>query len=304
MSYEYRVSRFDEMEKNWPLERLHDLMARYNCEEDEFANFKLSIKLYISRALKINFTDDDEEFINLVDKARDNRLNITPNGAVVPKREYQLEYNIILRQWCELIRKITKKKPELLKRFRATPNIRIKFGQELEDNLGRGLSTSLPHSDGWVEGPWGMNCYFPILGDVENNNLLFYKPKKFEERFISTSDTYENMQWVMEYYEKDESLSPKKGAICLSDYALIHNTFRKKKAGTRISIDTTFFIGDHLPHEDRIIEYRDKIPNIGLDEFIDAGRYENEKLIDNKSAFTHYTTGKIKSVFLDSQKNN
>ena len=87
-------------------------------------------------------------------KARKNRTNITPNGAVVPKREFHLEYNLVLRSWVALIKQITSNNTKLLKLFRVTPNIRIKFGKELIDNKRRGLSTSNPHSDAWVEGPW------------------------------------------------------------------------------------------------------------------------------------------------------
>ena len=71
-----------------------------------------------------------------------------------------------------------KKDKKLLSIFRITPNIRVKYGKELEDNIGRPLNTAVPHSDAWLEGPWGLNCYFPILGDCENNTLVYYQPKK------------------------------------------------------------------------------------------------------------------------------
>ena len=48
---------------------------------------------------------------------------------------------------------MSKNDRKLLKLFRITPNIRIKFGKELNDNKNRSLSTSRPHSDAWVEGP-------------------------------------------------------------------------------------------------------------------------------------------------------
>ena len=97
-------------------------------------------------------------------------------------------------------------KPEYLKKFRLTPNIRIKYSQELEDNVGRGLDTALPHSDAWVEGPWGMNCHMPIFGDADNNYLHFYKLKdesKFNDNFLETSAEYTDMQWTVDYYEND-----------------------------------------------------------------------------------------------------
>lgn len=301
MTYNYRVERINKIINDWGLEKKHDLMATYKVPNDELREFKLAVKLYISKALNFSYSENDDNFISSVDNARNYRKNVTPNGAVVPKREYHLEYNMILRQWCKIIENMTKKNTKLLSRFRATPNIRIKFSEELDDNVGRGLNTALPHSDAWIEGPWGMNCYFPLFGDIKKNNLHFYTPIKFEERFLSTAATYNDMQWVLKFYKSDKSLSPEKDCITISDYALIHNTMRKKSAGTRISIDTTIFTGNHLPHPDRLIEYRNEIPKIGINEFIDAGRSENDEITNNKTTFSHYTSGKIRSINLNSK---
>ena len=292
MSLNYRIKRINTISKEWKFEKVHPLIIRRQIEKKFFNDFKLNVKLYISKALSISYTEDDSNFIKNIEKARNNTRNITPNGAVVPKREYHLEYNMVLRSWCELIKNITNSKKDLLKLFRITPNIRIKFGKELKQNQNRELSTSLPHSDAWVEGPWGMNCFIPFLGDVKNNNLKFYEPKsfsKFNEMFLSSSPSYKKMQWVMNYYRPLKFI-PKIGYLNLSDYAAIHNTFRKKNCGTRVSIDTTIFVGNHLPHKDRIKEYKKVIPSIGIDQFVDAGQYEKDLPAEKKSTFSHYTS--------------
>ena len=98
--------------------RIHPLITTYKIPNDFFENFKTYIKLYISKALKIEFDKNDKLFVKSIDRARKNRTNITPNGAVVPKREFQLEYNLILRSWCELFRQIAVNNPRLLKLFR------------------------------------------------------------------------------------------------------------------------------------------------------------------------------------------
>ena len=49
--------------------------------------------------------------------ARENRKNVTPNGAIVPKKEFQLEYNIILRDWSLTIKNMIKKDKKLLSIF-------------------------------------------------------------------------------------------------------------------------------------------------------------------------------------------
>jgi len=296
MTYQYRKDRINKIIKYWKMKKNHDLMASYKLKKNDYDILKRSIKMFISSAIGINFQENDKIFLKNLDKARNNLTNITPNGGVVPKKEFQLEYNMFLREWCRIMKKLTKNKPSLLSRFRSTPNIRIKFGKEIEANKSRVLNTSYPHSDAWVEGPWGMNCFVPILGDVRKNNLLYYNPKKFEENFLSTAKTYKEMQWVLEYYEPMPKLVPQLGNIYISDYALVHKTFRKFKSQTRISIDTTVFVGKHLPHKDRLQEYQHRIPNYGIDEFRSSNKYENDKIVNKKSTFTHYTKSLIKTV--------
>lgn len=161
MSLKYRVSRIDKIVDYWNFKREHDLMASFTLNDNIFLNFKRSIKNYISKAIGFDYVDEDFLFLERLENSKNNRKNVTPNGAVVPKREYHLEYNIILRDWANIMRNIIDYNPKFLKRFRITPNIRIKYGDELKDNVNRPLNTSLPHSDAWVEGPWGMNCYVP-----------------------------------------------------------------------------------------------------------------------------------------------
>ena len=297
MSLKYRYQRVNKITSAWNLRKIHPLITTYKIPNNFFESFKINIKLYISKALRVKFDENDKIFIRNINKVRNNRTNVTPNGAVVPKREFHLEYNLVLRSWCELVKQITKNNPKLLKLFRITPNIRIKFGKELSDNKKRGLSTSHPHSDAWVEGPWGMNCFIPFFGDTKKNNMLYYEPKSlFNENFLKTSPTYTKMQWVTNYYQPIKKLNPKPGIVYISDYASIHNTFRKKNSDTRVSIDTTLFVGNHEPHKDRIREYRNKIPNVGLNEFVDAGQYENDKPASKISTYSHYTSKVLKIV--------
>lgn len=297
MSLKIRHSRINLLTKKWKLQKTHPLIARYKIENKFFDEFKFNIKNYISKALKIKFDKNDNIFINNIDKARKNRINITPNGAVVPKKEFNLEYNLVLRSWCSLVTQMSKGDPKLLKLFRITPNIRIKFGKELNDNKKRELSTSHPHSDAWVEGPWGMNCFIPFFGDVKNNNLKFYEPLGlFNESFMKISPSYKKMQWVMEYYREIKKIKPQIGYVNLSDYAAIHNTFRNKNSGTRVSIDTTVFIGNKKPHKDRLKEYVAKIPEIGLDCFVDSGQYESSKPAEKVSTYSHYTSKVLRLI--------
>ncbi len=296
-SYPYRVQRFKQIKNTWDLESIHDLMVYYTPDKVELENLKFSVMLYISKAMYFDFTSNEIEFIKRLDEHRNVRDNVTPNGGVVPKKEYQLEYNMVLRSWSKIVKNMISNDPKLLKKFRMTPNIRIKFGKEIKENLDRPLTTSWPHSDAWVEGPWGMNCYTPLLGDVENNNLIFWKPKdvnNFNDDALNTASTYEEMQWTLDEYILDDTIKPIKEKVHISDYALIHATDRKENCGTRISIDTTVFVGDHDVHKDREVEYFDDVEIMGEDKFISTNRsIVDDLMVDKKSTFSHYTTGTL-----------
>ena len=125
MSLKKRYNRINHITKQWKLQKTHSLITRYKINSKFFNQFKFNIKLYISKALNIDFSINDKIFLKNIDKARNNRINITPNGAIVPKREYHLEYNLVLRSWCELVSQMSKNNPKLLKLFRITPKIRI-----------------------------------------------------------------------------------------------------------------------------------------------------------------------------------
>ena len=126
-NYNYRKERFDTIESGWDVDRIHDLMVNYSPDLEDLYNLRFSVMLYISKALYFKFTEDESTFIKRVDSSREKRDNVTPNGAVVPKKEYQLEYNMVLRSWGNVMKKLTQNDPDLLARFRMTPNIRIKF---------------------------------------------------------------------------------------------------------------------------------------------------------------------------------
>ena len=299
-SLQYRKDRMTTMANQWGASKVNDLFIHKKIPDALYDELRRSIGMYIAKALHFNYTEDEDVFIQRLNDSRHDRTNVTPIGGVVPKKEYALEYNMFIRSWCNIVKEFIKDDPSYLKKFRLTPNIRIKYAEELEDNVGRGLDTAWPHSDAWVEGPWGMNCHLPIFGDTKNNYLHFYKLKDesaFEDFFLDTSEVYTNMQWVVDFY-KDDTLVPERGYINVSDYALLHKTKRNPGAGTRVSIDTTIFAGDHDVHPDRKTEYLDTIPNIGEELFIACLRSEVDEISDKKTVFSHYTSGSLKHITL------
>ena len=43
-------------------------------------------------------------------------------------------------------------------------------------------------------------------------------------------------------------------------------------------------------------EYKNKLPNIGINQFVDAGQYEKEKYAEKVSVYSHYTSKVLKVI--------
>lgn len=277
--------------------QVHDLAVFFRPLDALVANFRKSVIEYVIKALHIDDADLSDHKIASLRVVDVNMSNVTPNGAVVPKSEYALEYNKVVRDWVHIVKSMDPKQDGLIDMFRFTPNIRIKFGSEIEKNVGRPLNTSIVHSDGWVEGPWGLNCFVPVAGDCEGNTLKFWDTSSFEDRFLDSSDSYDKMQWVVEQYQPVSNLRVTRDVVSISDYALLHNSERSAGCGTRISLDTTLVVGSHRP-EIRTEEYCDFLPEIGSAHFLKVSRSESSQYEENRSAFQHYTQGSIELVDL------
>ena len=288
-----------ELASKWRGEQINDLFCQWPIPGVLWRQLQLTMGIYLAKAINFEYSGDEGRLIRRLDGQRDHLTNVTPNGGVVPKTEYQLEYNLFLRTWCDIVRAMVAPAPELLCKFRITPNIRIKFGKDLEENVGRPLHTAVPHSDAWVEGPWGMNCHIPVFGDIENNYLYFYKlidEAKFTDDILANAASYSEMQWVMDNYEPDTQVKPMRGCVNLSDYALLHKTFRRENCGTRVSIDTTILIGNHGVHPDRVVEYLDFIPHIGEDMLVRCNVSVNDEIREKASTYSHYTSGVLERI--------
>ena len=300
MSYEYRINRFASICADWGLEQIRPLIARYKIPDMQQFELEHAVALYVTRALGIKPWESIAQLAECLDQYREARTNVTPNGAIVPKRDFQLLYNLALNRWCDILGGMISKRPDWIKRVRLTPNIRIKFGQELQDNENRGLNTAIPHSDAWVEGPWGFNCYVPVIGDVAHNSLLYWKlkPNSFDESFLTPAPSYTEKQDLLSFFDPDWEMKTEIGYIYLSDFAIVHATHRAAGAKARVSIDTTVLAGNHSVHPDREAEYASSIPQIGENTFVWCNRFEKDSPDDKKTVYSHYTTGAISFTHL------
>ena len=65
MSLKYRYRRVNKITSAWNLHKIHPLITTYKIPSNFFESFKINMKLYIAKALKIRFNENDKIFINL-----------------------------------------------------------------------------------------------------------------------------------------------------------------------------------------------------------------------------------------------
>lgn len=299
-SLDIRKERFNNLRSFYNVNKYNELLGNWDIPEVLLDNFKRSVMIYISAAMHFEFVDDELKFMERLEDNKSNRMNITPNGAVVPKKEYTIEYNYFIKNYCKVISKLVETNPNYLTGFRLTPNVRVKFADDPEDNKTRPQNTAFAHTDAWLEGPWGIICHIPLLGDCDNNFLRMYEIKdenSFNDNLLALSENFESMQWVKEYY-KVSPYKTKKYALNFCDYALLHETYRNNNAAGRVSIDSTLYFGEFEVVESRKPEYLSFIPKIGEDIFIKIRNSENEKYYERENAQYHYTYDSLEHVKL------
>ena len=214
LDLEYRKERVAILAEEWNLVEVRPLILEYKIPQAQLSDLLSSVNRYVHRCLQVV----EDSYNNSCSKVRQLQKleeNVTPNGACVPKREYQFLYNDVLQNWFSVFKTMILKNESILKLVRVTPNIRIKYGRELSDNENRGLNTQLPHSDAWVEGPWGFNVFTPLLGDCENNTLRYYNSQimTYQIRFSQLWEVTRKNRYYSQTFGKMKRLSRKPGTF-------------------------------------------------------------------------------------------
>lgn len=158
--------------------------------------------------------------------------NITPNGAIRPKREIIKEYNIFHKSVVNLFKKI-----DIFKNIDKAMNvvIRIKKGAENHTIKKRSYATSKVHSDSWSGMALDSVAMIMLFGDISNNTVDCYEPIDFKENILKKMKKYDHGR---KYYKKLKHIAKvEKDELVIFDQLCLHKSSIGKNAGPRISID-------------------------------------------------------------------
>ena len=240
MSLEIRKKYLKNLSKRFKGKKINDLMYEIRIPKNLFNNIKSNTINYISKSFNDKETIFDETILlkKLANK-RKNISNITPNGMMVPKKEIALEFNNVVKSYVEILKEL--KCTDLIENFHFPPNLRIKYPEVKRKNLIRKHPTELMHSDTWTgANPNWCAVHLFLLGDISKNHIKYAEPpKNFDEDWLKPLENSHLGKNISNKF-KIVKYKPKKGSMIIADATIIHQSFRKKNAGIRVSLDTGF----------------------------------------------------------------
>ena len=240
MSLKVRKFYLRKLKAKFKCKKINDLMYEIKIPDDLFYNIKSLAINYISKSFNDGETIiEEKKLINKLIEKRDQLKNVTPNGIIVPKNEISLEFNNFLKGYVEIIKFLNFS--ELIDKFHFPPNLRIKFPKISKSHMSRKHPTELMHADTWTgANPNWIAVHLFLLGDISKNNIRYaMPPKNFQEKWLQPLRYSEDGKKISEKF-KVINYTPKKGHMIVADASIIHQSFRKKNAGMRISLDTGF----------------------------------------------------------------
>ncbi len=301
MSLRSRIEAFDELSRRFPCERPSKLISAYRIEEKAPRRLRVAAMLYMSKCLPGQpvILDEEKLLFELV-KHQEEIKNITPNGMIVPKRYTILEYNILARTFVEIVNELNVS--DFILSWHVPLNLRIKFASVSEENMKRHHPTEHIHSDSWAgESSESVTTHLPLFGNTARNRVVFYDPPpEFQEDWLKPRPSYADGATIAQKYSRIDFI-PEKGCLVLADFATLHASSRFPKAGSRVSIDTTFAlkrIGSHR-EEEKIHPWREneRAPHQVLMRLGETHLFlfpdDTTQQVDSQGGFKHPTNLKL-----------
>ena len=183
-----------------------DLMAQIKIGESRFQSIRAAAKRYIASCLGVSDAPtpeggvvplplaaaaiSEEALLARLESHVDELANRTPNGELLPKREFEAEFNAFhgaVAAWLKDLRI-----DPLIHQISCPVAIRIVKGTSDSKLEQRPYSSSKLHVDLWNGDPAdNINVLIPLWGDVERTTVEFFRPPDdFEERFLRMISDY------------------------------------------------------------------------------------------------------------------
>ena len=258
MSLAERIKYFDQIAARFENTRPHPLLIRHKVPKALLERVKVGAALCIARSLPdptganwANMTNY-ELLLKQLEEQFETAPNITPNGAIVPKRDLNLEYNLFARSFAAVIEGLNIE--DMVACWSNPPLLRVKRGHFDKDLLKRKYSSENRHTEAWfpTHTSRAITLFLPLFGDIEHNSVEFFAPPEdFSEDWLVPKESYESARNISDRYQRiDVAYEP--GYLYIADTATMHQSVRYGNTGPRVSVDTNVY--PVLPEVDSLVE--------------------------------------------------
>jgi hypothetical protein len=223
-----------------------NLLAEAKIAEECFRDVRDATWRYI-RACLGNPADNPSEETLLAWLEKEDPSNKTPNGILLPKAEFQREFNDLHRAFASWIASLGI--DDLIYQVFCPLTVRLVRGKVLPQVEARPFASNKLHTDIWAGDPADtVAMLLPIAGDIERTTIeFFHPPNDFEEKYLKVFDGYEAAKELVGRCLPYPA-APRLGYAYFFDALILHRTVRRQ-GGARISIDCR--IRRSMPDQDR-----------------------------------------------------
>ena len=226
-----------------------DLVAHYKIADEHFDAIRAATRDYLVACVPDpEGAETDEGLLRQLSTNLDQLYNMTPNGLLLPKVEFENEYNALHKAMADWVKSWNA--DHLIHQLFSQIRVRVVQGASTTAKDGRPYSSTKMHSDLWAgDVADSVNFLVPIMGDLAATTVEYYQPPEgFEDRFIRVLDDYDEGK-EFEGKVSQYPLAPAFGYTTLHDATVLHKTVRK---GGDVRVNLQFTIRRPLSDADRV----------------------------------------------------
>lgn len=219
-----------------------NLVVGFKLDEEHFRLIKDAVLRYIVACFSASEASPASE-ASLSEDAIMERLerdinalaNRTPNGILMPKREFTHEFNEVHRTVAEWFRSL--EVDEIVYRLFCPVTIRAVTGTLDPQAALRPYASNKPHVDLWTGDPAdNVSLIIPVLGDIEHTSVDFlHPPDDFESRYMRVMKNHEEGQEAAER-STPYPIRLELGHAYAYDAVVLHKTTRAPGGKVRVAL--------------------------------------------------------------------
>ena len=227
---ELRTLQFANVNKDFPV------LVEIAVDPGFYKILRLSTSRYIKACLDINEEDLlEDRLIEHLESNVSDLANRTPNGILIPKMEFEDEFNDLHRVLAGYIR--TLGMDNAIHVVSSPIIVRLVKGHSELDLDDRPYSSTKIHMDPWNGDPGDeVVVSIPIFGDIENTTVEYFEPPdEFRAPVMNTMTNYDEGQKLMGDCQPIE-LAQRLGYAYFMDAIVPHRTI-KNNGGVRVTLE-------------------------------------------------------------------